>query len=313
MVQAAYLTTTRATDPDEGSGRQHAKMTEVIGLGYLGLYATDLDAWRSYATKILGLQDVSNTEEEATDTVRFRADEWGWRFAIHKGDSGGAAYVGWQVANAAALTSLRDRLTRAGIEVNADPDCASARGVQQLIWCIDPDGHRLEFFYGPLLPKSPFISPRGLTFITDELGLGHVFFFVSDLASAKNFYLDTLGFRLSDTIEFHGRQVHFAHVNPRHHSLAFVQNNDIGPALGHFMLEVTSIDDVGRTLDAVNVHGVPLTETLGRHTNDLAISFFIKNPSGSEIEFGCDGRIVDDSTWRVSNYDATSLWGHKRD
>ncbi|MBA0045192.1 VOC family protein [Mycobacteroides sp. LB1] len=288
-------------------------MTEVIGLGYLGLYATDLDAWRSYGTKILGLQDVSDKENDGSSTLLFRADDWGWRFAIHQGETGGAAYVGWQVADSGTLEELRGRLLDAGIDVCEDADCASVRKVQKLIWCVDPDGNRLEFFYGPLLPKGPFVSPRGLTFVTEELGLGHVFFFVTDLLAAKSFYLDTLGFRLSDTIEFHGRQVHFAHVNPRHHSLAFVQNTDIGPALGHFMLEVTSIDDVGRTLDAVGVEGVRLTETLGRHTNDLAISFFIKNPSGSEVEFGCDGRLVDDSTWRVSNYDATSLWGHQRD
>ncbi|MFE9328465.1 VOC family protein [Nocardia sp. NPDC052278] len=288
-------------------------MTEVVGLGYVGLYATDLDAWRAYGTGILGLQDVSAAAGSDEDTVLLRADERGWRFAIHQGEAGGAAYVGWEVANRRALGELGHRLTAAGVAVEEDAECAAVRRVEGLLRCTDADGHRLEFFYGALVPKQPFVSPRGIRFVTGDLGLGHVFFFVTDLAAAKEFYLDVLGFRLSDTIEFHGRKVHFLHVNPRHHSLAFVQNNELAPALGHFMLEVTDIDDVGRTLDEVHARGVQLTETLGRHTNDLALSFFMKNPSGSEVEYGYDGRLVDDATWRVSNYDATSLWGHHRD
>ncbi|MCU1645761.1 MAG: bphC 1 [Nocardia sp.] len=287
-------------------------MTEVVGLGYLGLNATDLDAWRSYGTGVLGLQDVSAAEQSDDQTVLLRADERGWRFAIHRADVGGAAYVGWEVANKQALDALGRRLAAAGVAIVEDSECAAARQVEGLLRCTDADGHRLEFFYGARIPKRPFVSPRGIRFVTGDLGLGHVFFFVTDLAAAKKFYLDMLGFRLSDTIEFHGRKVHFLHVNARHHSLAFVENNTFAPALGHFMLEVTDIDDVGRTLDEVDARGVPLTETLGRHTNDLAISFFMKNPSGSEVEYGYDGRLVDDATWRVSSYDETSLWGHHR-
>ncbi|MGA4792295.1 VOC family protein [Nocardia sp. AB354] len=287
-------------------------MTEVVGLGYVGLYATNLQAWRTYGTEVLGLQDVSATEG-CDETVLLRADEQGWRFAIHRGPAGGAAYIGWEVTDRNSLDTLAERLSAAGVAVAEDAECAAARGVEGLLHCTDPDGHRLEFFYGARIPKQPFLSPRGNHFVTGDLGLGHVFFFVTDLAAAKQFYLETLGFRLSDTIEFHGRQVHFLHVNPRHHSLAFVQNNELAPALGHFMLEVTDIDAVGRTLDEVESRGVPLTETLGRHTNDLAISFFMANPSGSEVEFGYDGRLVDDATWRVSSYDATSVWGHHRE
>lgn len=288
-------------------------MNEVVALGYLGMRATDLDAWRKYGTEILGLQDVSAQEDCDDHTVLFRADERSWRVAIHQADTGGADYVGWEVPNAITLEALAHRLTAAGIEIHDDPECAAQRQVETLFRCTDPDGHRLEFFYGARVPKGPFVSPRGIRFVTGDLGLGHVFFFVTNLAAAKRFYLDILGFRLSDTIAFHGRKVHFAHVNPRHHSLAFVENGNLAPALGHFMLEVTDIDDVGRTLDAVHAGGVELTETLGRHTNDLAISFFMKNPSGSEVEYGYDGRLVDDSAWRVASYDATSLWGHHRD
>lgn len=283
-------------------------MTEVIGLGYLGLHAPDLDRWRSYATEVLGLQ----VAESPTPGLLLRMDERGWRFAIHQADYGGIAYAGWEVANRSALERIGTELSAAGIAIKQDPALAAVRRVEGLIRCTDPDGHNLEFFYGAHIPKEPFVSPRGVRFVTGDLGLGHIFYFVTDTELAKRFYLDILGFRLSDTITFNSRKVHFAHVNPRHHSLAFVENPERAPSLGHFMLEVDNIDDVGRTLDLVNAGRAELTESLGKHTNDRMVSFFMKNPSGSEVEYGFDGRIVDDSTWSVASYDSTSLWGHQR-
>ena len=39
--------------------------------------------------------------------------------------------------------------------------------------------------------------------------------------------------------------------------------------------------------------------TLGRHTNDLMTSFYVRTPSGFEIEYGTGGLVVDDDTWEV--------------
>jgi extradiol dioxygenase len=42
-------------------------------------------------------------------------------------------------------------------------------------------------------------------------------------------------------------------------------------------------------------------------------SFYVRTPSGFEIEYGTGGRrIDDDDAWTVDAYDAGSLWGHKQ-
>jgi 2,3-dihydroxybiphenyl 1,2-dioxygenase len=286
-------------------------MSIVTGLGYLGLTAPDTDLWRKYATDLLGLQLGTPPPDAPEDVLRLRMDERGWRFAIEPGEQGGLAYAGWEVADPGALHRLADKLTRAGLVVKEDHALAKARQVEELIRCTDPDGNNLEFFCGAHIPQEPFVSPRGVQFVTGELGMGHILFFVSDLEATKDFYIDLLGFRLSDTIMFKGNKVHFTHVNPRHHSLAFVNVPDASPGLNHVMLEVDSIDTVGRTLDLVNEGMAQLTETLGRHTNDRMLSFYMKTPSGFEMEYGCDARVIDDRTWTVSTYDTTSFWGHK--
>jgi biphenyl-2,3-diol 1,2-dioxygenase len=77
----------------------------------------------------------------------------------------------------------------------------------------------------------------------------------------------------------------FFHCNPRHHTLALVPL----PApkqLHHFMLQAQSIDDVGFALERAGAAKVPITATLGRHTNDHMVSFYARTPSGFDVEFG---------------------------
>ena len=55
------------------------------------------------------------------------------------------------------------------------------------------------------------------------------------------------------------------------------------------MVEVDSLDAVGRALDQVEARGFPVSSTLGRHTNDKMISFYVRAPGGFDIEYGTDG------------------------
>jgi hypothetical protein len=82
--------------------------------------------------------------------------------------------------------------------------------------------------------------------------------------------------------------------------------------LSHLMLEARSLDDVGSTFTLCEREGVPIAMTLGRHTNDDMFSFYLVSPSGFNIEFGFGGKAIDDDTWQITTYDATSVWGHRR-
>lgn len=78
----------------------------------------------------------------------------------------------------------------------------------------------------------------------------------------------------------------------------------------HIMLEVDRLDDVGRALERVRKHKVPLSATLGRHMNDEMVSFYVKSPAGFDVEFGTDGLQVDDARWVARESTAVSYWGH---
>lgn len=284
-------------------------MALVKSLGYLGFTTTDVDAWRSWAVDVVGLQDVTWGTGTAEGGLRLRMDDLAWRFDVRPGPDG-LAFTGWDVADNANLEQLANRLADGGVDVTDEPGTACDRQVERLVSCVDPDGYRLEFHWGPLVPAEPFVSPSGACFVTGPLGLGHILQTVADTAAARRFYVELLGFGMSDIIHVGSTPVHFLHVNARHHSLAFAQVSDRQPALGHFMVELVDLDAVGRALDRVHAGSARLTETLGRHTNDHMISFYMMNPSGSQTEIGWGGRRLDE-LWTPRHYTATALWGHK--
>jgi len=50
--------------------------------------------------------------------------------------------------------------------------------------------------------------------------------------------------------------------------------------------------------------------TLGEHSNDRMFSFYVRSPSGFNLEFGWGGITIDEANWQVRQYDRLSLWGH---
>lgn len=277
----------------------------VTALGYVGIQATDPKAWMDFAPEVLGLRP---TETDEDGTLRFRMDARSYRIAIHPGTSDGIAYVGWEVPSPAALERVHRDLEAAGSSPRwATADECRARHVRGLVRCADVAGNELEFFYGQLKISEPFRPARPISgFVAEDLGLGHVVFGVADLASARRFYTDVLGFRISDLYE---DRLVFLRCNRRHHSVALAQRDAL--TLRHIMLETCSLDDVGTTYDLCASKRL-VTRALGRHTNDLMVSFYVGTPTGFEIEYGWGGRLVDDRTWSVQQLDQTSLWGHQR-
>ena len=286
---------------------------EVIACGYVGLTAHDLSAWRTFGTDGLGLQ-VAGDAAGGEDALLLRMDERAWRIAVLPGP-GGLAFSGWEVRDAPALERLAERLAKAGADPRADDALAARRGVAELLCCMDPSGNQLEFFHGARISSAAFVSPTGASFVTSaagpgDMGFGHIVMSYAEIGPALEFFFGTLGFRHSDIIMLAGDPWHFAHVNPRHHSLA------LGPgprssALEHIMLEVTDLDAVGRSFDYFTDIPFALSTTIGKHTNDFMVSFYVKAPGGFEVEYGCHGRLIDDATWTTATYDSASFWGHR--
>lgn len=282
-------------------------MTGVRALSYLGVRGPNLDEWRSFATDVLGLQIA---EASTPDRLVLRMDDRSYRLTVVQGEPG-LDHLGFELASRDDLDELAERMRAAGVGIAEDGELALVRQVEYLMRCQDPAGNNIEFVAGHVDATTPFVSPRGVTFKTGTQGVGHAVIIVPDFDPVWAFYVDLLGFRVSDTIDLRFTTATFLHCNARHHTLAIAAAPGI-TALGHFMLEVDDLSHVGRAYDIVTDRQIPISMSLGMHTNDHMVSFYVKSPSGFDIEYGTGGREVDDATWTVSHYDEASYWGHRR-
>ncbi|MGE4365022.1 MAG: VOC family protein, partial [Mycolicibacterium sp.] len=162
------------------------------------------------------------------------------------------------------------------------------------------------------------VTPFGAKFVTGEQGLGHVVLPALDVPAMFDFYTGVLGFKSRGAFrvpvppEFGPVRVRFLGVNERHHSLALCPAATLrDPGLVHLMVEVDTLDAVGQALDRVNKDGFQLSSTLGRHTNDKMVSFYVRAPGDWDIEFGTDGMRVDETCYTAEEITADSYWGHQ--
>lgn len=289
-------------------------MRDIVACGYMGLSCPNLDEWKSFGDAIGAQVDQS----ESGERLFVRIDERAFRVCIEKGPpttNNSVLYVGWEAGSHDAFDRVVKRLKAAGVAIVEDAAVAKDRRVERLAICQDPGGNRTEIFVGAIAPKTSFVSPTGAQFVTacdsdGDLGFGHVVPCFDNFDAAYDFYVNLLGMSVTDVCHADTRWI-FLRVNPRHHSLAFAQYA-APSSFHHFMFQVEDVDMVGHALDRLRDGGFRIVNELGRHNNDHMISFYVRTPSGIELEYGSDGILIDDQTWTFKAYEGATIWGHRK-
>ncbi len=284
-------------------------MAQVTELGYMGLGVKDLEAWKNFATKIVGMEF---SDEGERDRAYLRMDYWHHRIVLHSDSSDDLMYLGFRVAGADEFGEMQRQLTEAGVKFRAaSEDEAAERHVLELIKLADPDGNPVEIFHGPEVQfVKPFHPGRAMhgRFKTGTGGMGHTIIRQRDVAAAHRFYT-LLGMRGGVEYKFRmGKQTItpvFMHCNDRDHTVAFGIG---GPErrINHLMVEVDNLDDVGLTHELVRKHKIPVTIGPGKHSNDHMYSFYFRNPSGWMFEYGWGARPAT----HQSEYYMQDVYGH---
>jgi 2,3-dihydroxybiphenyl 1,2-dioxygenase len=280
-------------------------------LGYVVVPGQDLDVWSLWAPKVLGLQ---LSDRSATTRV-FRMDDYEHRFAIDQ--SAQMPTYGWEVADGRAMDATAAGLEAGGVKVTRGSRALAAqRGVSDLLTLSDPAGNSLEIFHGPARASAPFQPARMMRgFRTGALGMGHTGITIPSalFENTSKFYRELLGFRVSDFMTVEGKHmIEFLHINPREHSLVIGAGSTDKPQLGHIMMEMQFMDDVGQSYDIVTKdYYNSIAATIGRHNNDLMTSFYVRTPSEFQIECGWGGLSIDPQRWQAGEWPPTgSIWGH---
>ena len=280
----------------------------IKALGYLGIRSDKLEDWSSFATQLLGMQMIDQGRQD----LSFRMDDRQQRFSVTNEPGESLAFMGWEVTSKNDLDLYASRLDEAGHDVKrGNRSLVEKRFVEDLIVSKDPGGNRIELCWNPWESSENFAPGRPISgFKTGPLGMGHAVLEVKDIEILKRFYCDILDFQISD-YGLTPYPMYFFHVNGRHHSFAMVGTGKIG--FHHFMIEFLHLDDVGQGFDLAQLEENRIAYTLGRHTNDYMISYYVNSPSGFFVENGWGGRVIVPEQWQThETFDGPSFWGHER-
>ena len=291
-------------------------MTHIRGLGYLKVQTQHIARWRELTVEALGFAETVGPNP---DGLYLRMDEREARLIVLPGDVDKVVAVGWEVRDQFALAAVAKDVEAAGIAVTwLTEEENDERGLEQVITFTDPAGHPVEIFFGPRMDHTPLITGYAQKFITGAQGMGHVVLPTTKMEETTSFYTEVLGFLPRGAVrlgpERPATRFRFYGCNQRHHSLAMgPAPHGEAPGLVHLMVEVEDLDTVGRAYDKVRQMDFNITASLGRHTNDHMVSFYVRAPGGWDIEYGTDGMLVDESYYTAEEITAESYWGHSHE
>lgn len=295
---------------------------KVLGLGYVGFSSPNYAQWRQYGPDVLAMSVAPDGEDGA---IRLRMDERHHRLAVHPGQNEDLAYIGWELASRRAFEDALDELAAKGIAFEMGTTAeVKDRCVQGMASMLDPSGFRHEIFWGQDVPAEPFWAPRYHRGYLggDTGGPGHIVLVVPELTKAHSqFAIDVMGFHAFSYLVVNSPNgeaipVEIYRCNKRTHCLIFMPVPGM-KGVSHVQFETKYIDDLLRTYDLAQKKEHPIAMELGRFVVDIDVSFYLRSPSGFDVQLGWDDHSLgkDPDAQGAPAYNAaggkTVVWGYK--
>jgi catechol 2,3-dioxygenase-like lactoylglutathione lyase family enzyme len=140
--------------------------------------------------------------------------------------------------------------------------------------------------------------------------LGHVVIGTPDAEASKRFFVDGIGFKVSDQVPGGGA---FLRCSADHHNL-LIQPSSV-PFLHHTSWQVDDVDEIGRGAKRM-LDGHPERHVwgLGRHSIGSNFFWYLRDPAGSFSEYYSDMDVItDDQLWTPGTWEASLeslyVWG----
>lgn len=285
-----------------------------LHLAYLVVEAARPAAWQRFCERMLGLPAPLR---HAGGALGWQIDDRAQRLVIEPGPRDDLAAIGLACPDEPALDALLARLAAGGILAPAAPRArCRRRRVDRLHEVLDPDGNVVELATGLAPAAQPFVSeafPDG--FCTGDEGLGHLALVSRQLSAMERFYVDALGFAVTERLSTRAGPIEvngvFLHCNRRHHTLALF-DLPLAKRLHHFMLQAPGVRDIGVAHERARALKIPMSLGLGQHpAPDGTFSFYGATPSGFDFEIGAGTQSIEPAHWQVQHTQQASAWGHK--
>ena len=212
----------------------------------------------------------------------------------------------WGVASAADLDALRARLH----------DLESFRDEGDSLCCTDPNGLGLRF----RVSRKRAVTVQGVPMNqwgtapqrvdqrshfydrAEPVEVGHIVFFTPDLDAVVRFYIERLGFALSDSYPGRGAFLRCA-AEGGHHDVFFLQLPTGKRGLNHVAYVVRDIHEVFGGGLHISRCGWETDIGPGRHPVSSAYFWYVKNPGGALAEYYTDEDMLT-AAWQPREFES---------
>ncbi|RKP53621.1 VOC family protein [Pararobbsia silviterrae] len=191
-----------------------------------------------------------------------------------------APYYAYAVRDRAALDRLAQRLGAHAVDVSTLDDPLFEAGAVRF---ADPQGRRFVFGVAKAAPGLEGAPAR----------LQHTVFQSTDLENVVRFFVDAVGFTLSDeVVDDDGRlMVAFLRSDDEHHTLAFFRGSR--DEWDHHCYETNEWNDIRDWGDRFAQAEIPIFFGPGRHGPGNNLFFMVTDPDGNRLEFSAELERVD--------------------
>jgi catechol 2,3-dioxygenase-like lactoylglutathione lyase family enzyme len=207
------------------------------------------------------------------------------------------------------LDRVTDRLARLGIATRRDPATLSATERHSGVRTVIKPLPRISPVLGVVGPhngpgRSERENNRAPAVLREEPSrprkLGHVVIGTPSAEASQRFFVDGIGFKISDQVRGHAA---FLRCSSDHHNL-LLQPSPVA-FLHHTSWQVDDVDDVGRNaMRMLEGHPERHVWGLGRHFIGSNFFWYLRDPAGSFSEYYSDmDTITDDERWTPGNWE----------
>lgn len=262
----------------------------VNGLRGVELAVFDLKETATFYAQAWGLSEVAAAQ--GTAYLRAAGPEH-HVLTIHERPRAGLVAIHFSAPTRAAVDGLHAKSKAYGCEIVAAPhDLPAIAGGGYGFSVKTPEGQTLTI--------SSDVAQHGGGEFKDHSRpdkLSHVVLNVADLDKQERFFMDVLGFRLTDSTA----RMDFIRCSSYHHSIALARAQ--GAGLNHMAYEVSNFDGLMRGAGRMKKHGYKIGWGVGRHGpgNNL-FSYFIE-PNGFVTEYTAEVDTIDEATHIIGTPD----------
>ncbi len=270
-------------------------------IGHVAIRTADLPGSAAHFEQTLGLTETASDDRQ----ILLTSNEKHHEMQVIAATSAGFDHVGLELENDDEL----DQATAKAIAAGATHlDGADSEGLGRAVRLLGPGGIVYELYVGM---KRTTREAAGYIAEPRVRRFGHLTFTCEDHEAVLAFWLDGLGFRVSDEAD----GLTWTRCDSNHHSLAVgPRPPGTGNFLHHHAWEVRDFAQLGRNCDLLAADGIRLQWGPVRHGPGFNFASYLGDLNGGVIEMYSDLlRIYDDENYTPVDWSdepaALNLWG----